>query len=272
MPERSLVQFSKAAASVAAFGISSGALGPRNWQKMWMITSDILSVTTRRLLGLGNCMTDVYLKTLRVTTAVAVLMVLVLVIAIGASSIAFADDAMLPEVKQPAAPLSSAEAAAIANVEEPTGYRLEKYREPVPKTLTGAKVIVTADVEKLHAGGKSAFIDVYPRAPKPPNLPAGTLWRDPPHMTMPGAVWMPNVGYGILPAETETTFKTQLEKVSGGDKSKTMVFYCLRNCWMSWNAAKRAVSYGYSAVQWFPDGNDGWQEAGNELANVKPLE
>ena len=83
---------------------------------------------------------------------------------------------------------------------------------------------------------------------------------------------MPNVGYGILPPETEAAFKTQLEKVSGGDKSKTMVFYCLRNCWMSWNAAKRAVSYGFTAVHWFPDGNDGWQEAGNELENVKPLE
>ena len=27
---------------------------------------------------------------------------------------------------------------------------------------------------------------------------------------------------------------------------------------MSWNAAKRALEYGYSDVTWFPDGTDGW--------------
>ena len=166
---------------------------------------------------------------------------------------------------------AGAEAQAAANVEEPADYRTDGYRMPVPKTLAGAKVIATVDAEKLHGAGKAAFVDVYPRAPKPPNLPAGTLWRDPPHLTVPGAVWLPNVGYGVLPPETETAYKAQLEKISSGDRAKTMVFYCLRNCWMSWNAAKRAVSYGYTGVTWFPDGNDGWQEAGNELENVKPL-
>ncbi len=171
-------------------------------------------------------------------------------------------------VEQPAA--AGAEESA-GPVEEPSSYRTDGYRMPVPKTLAGAKVIATVDAEKLHTEGISVFIDVYPRAPKPPNLPAGTLWRDPPHLTVPGAVWLPNVGYGVLPPETEAAFKAQLEKISGGDKAKTVVFFCLRNCWMSWNAAKRAVSYGYTRVTWFPDGNDGWQEAGNELENVKPL-
>ena len=179
-----------------------------------------------------------------------------------------ADDQMLPEIKAPAG--TSAEAA-LANVEEPSGLRMDHYREPVPKTLAGAKVVPTVDVEALHAAGKSVFIDVYPRAPKPPNLPAGTIWRDPPHLTIPGAVWLPNVGYGVVPPETETAFKAHLENVSGGDKAKTIVLYCLRNCWMSWNAAKRAVSYGYTNVAWFPDGNDGWQEAGNELNPTQPL-
>jgi rhodanese-related sulfurtransferase len=31
---------------------------------------------------------------------------------------------------------------------------------------------------------------------------------------------------------------------------------------MSWNAAKRAVEYGYTSVYWFPDGMKGWTEAG----------
>jgi len=35
------------------------------------------------------------------------------------------------------------------------------------------------------------------------------------------------------------------------------VNYCHRNCWLSWNAAKRAISYGYRNVFWFPDGMEG---------------
>jgi rhodanese-related sulfurtransferase len=30
---------------------------------------------------------------------------------------------------------------------------------------------------------------------------------------------------------------------------------------MSWNAAKQALSYGYTNVAWYPEGTDGWQRA-----------
>ncbi|MEQ1577546.1 MAG: PQQ-dependent catabolism-associated CXXCW motif protein [Hyphomicrobium sp.] len=185
--------------------------------------------------------------------------------------VAHAADEAIKEVAEPPA-AAGAEGAETVNVEEPAGYRTDGYRMPVPRTLAGARVITTIEAEKLYAARSSVFIDVYPRAPKPPNLPAGTLWRDPPHQTMPGAVWLPNVGYGVVTPETEAAFKVQLEKVTGGDRGKTVVFYCLRNCWMSWNAAKRAITYGYTSVVWFPDGNDGWQESGNELESVKPLQ
>lgn len=185
--------------------------------------------------------------------------------AIGNSAVA-ADDAALPEIKPPAA----AATAHDTEVAEPDGFRPDRYREPVPKTLKGAKVVTTAEAEVLHKDGKAVFIDVYPQAPKPPNLPVGTLWRDPQHLTVPGATWLPNVGYGLVTPETEARFKAQLKKLSGGATGKALVFYCLRNCWMSWNAAKRAMTYGYTNVIWFPDGNDGWQEGGNDLAEVKP--
>jgi rhodanese-related sulfurtransferase len=41
---------------------------------------------------------------------------------------------------------------------------------------------------------------------------------------------------------------------------------------MSWNAAKRALEYGYTNVMWFRDGTDGWQELGYPLAEVKKTE
>ena len=40
---------------------------------------------------------------------------------------------------------------------------------------------------------------------------------------------------------------------------------------MSWNAAKRALTYGYTNVSWFPDGTDGWQEIGLPVVDVKPV-
>lgn len=155
-------------------------------------------------------------------------------------------------------------------VAEPDGYREDHYRTPVPRTLKGARVISTVEAEALHAEGKAVFIDVYPRAPKPPNLPAGTLWRDPPHSTIERAHWLPNVGYGLLPPDDQSYFEKGLAALTGGDKAKPVVFYCLRDCWMSWNAGKRAMSLGYASVIWYPEGTDGWQEAGNDIYNAKP--
>jgi hypothetical protein len=36
--------------------------------------------------------------------------------------------------------------------------------------------------------------------------------------------------------------------VTGGNEGKSVAFYCKADCWMSWNAAKRAISYGYRDV------------------------
>lgn len=156
-------------------------------------------------------------------------------------------------------------------VPEPEGYRTDGYRMPVPRTLKGATVIDADAAEKLINDGAAIFLDVYPRAPKPPNLPAGTVWRDPPHSSIAGAHWLPNVGYGVLSPEFETYFKSRLETLTGSDKSKAVVFFCLKDCWMSWNAAKRALSWGYTAVMWFPDGTDGWQNIGNDLTPAAPI-
>lgn len=158
-----------------------------------------------------------------------------------------------------------------AEVPEPDDYRVNDYRSPVPATLKGARVIEAEDAQELIKTGPAIFIDVYPRAPKPANLPKNTVWRDPPHMSIAGANWLPNVGYGVLAPNVETYFKMQLERLTAGDKSKALVFFCLKDCWMSWNAAKRALEWGYTSVIWFPDGTDGWQEAGEDLTRVNAV-
>ena len=152
---------------------------------------------------------------------------------------------------------------------EPPDYRVLDYRTPTPLTLKGARVVTPAEAHELWLA-HAAFVDVLPQAPKPPNLPATTVWRDKPRFDIPGSIWLPDTGYGQLPTMTEDYFETGLEKITGGDKTKPVVIYCLASCWMSWNAAKRALSWGYTGTIWFPDGTDGWAEAGFPLEVRKP--
>jgi PQQ-dependent catabolism-associated CXXCW motif protein len=157
-----------------------------------------------------------------------------------------------------------------AAVPEPDGYRMQDYRAPTPATLVGARVLTTAEAASLWKGGGAAFIDVMPQPPRPA-LPPGTIWRDKPRHDVPGSLWLPDTGYGALAPATEDYLRNGLAQASGGEQTKLLVFYCQRNCWMSWNAAKRALALGYRNVAWFPDGTDGWQEAGLPLQDAQPM-
>jgi PQQ-dependent catabolism-associated CXXCW motif protein len=158
-----------------------------------------------------------------------------------------------------------------AQVPEPEGFRGPPYKAEVPATLQGAKVIDAERALVMHGQG-SPFLDTMPRTRKPENLPAGTIWREPAHETIPGAIWLWDTGYEKLSPSEEARLENGLETATGGDKSAPLVIFCRADCWMSWNAAKRAVSLGYSAVNWFPGGSDGWLEAGGDgLVTAEPV-
>ncbi len=153
---------------------------------------------------------------------------------------------------------------------EPEGYRTDNYRAPVPATLEGARVLTTAEAEAIWRNKSGVFVDVLPRPPKPKNLPAGTIWRDKPRFNIPSSIWLPDTGYGILAPATEDYLRQGVARASGGNKSALLVIYCLADCWMSWNAAKRVMSYGYSNVAWYPEGTDGWERANLPTAEAQP--
>jgi PQQ-dependent catabolism-associated CXXCW motif protein len=155
------------------------------------------------------------------------------------------------------------------DVAEPDGYRMEDYRAPTPPTLRGARVVTTAEAEQIWKAG-AIFLDVLPHAPRPANLPPGTIWREKPRRNVPGSIWLPDTGYGALAPVTEDYLRTHLARVTGGDRTRTLVVYCLRHCWMSWNAAKRILAMGYADVVWYPDGTDGWAEADLPLQGSLP--
>ena len=161
---------------------------------------------------------------------------------------------------------------AAGTVSEPSGYRQDNYRAPVPATLSGARVVDTDEAARRWRDKSAVFVDVLPRAPKPKNLPEGTVWRDPVRADIPGSVWLPNVGFGTLSPAMEDYFRTELQRVTAGELSRPLLFYCLANCWMSWNAAKRALSLGYGNVLWYPEGTDAWEKQGLPLEPRTPVE
>lgn len=153
---------------------------------------------------------------------------------------------------------------------EPRAYRTDQYRAPTPRTLRGARVVSTSQAAALWKRGDAVFVDVLPRPPRPVDLPAGTIWRDRPRFDIPGSIWLPDTGYGELAPSMQTYFAAGLRKATRGDHDKALVIYCLRDCWMSWNAAKRALAMHYSHVIWYPDGTDGWSDAGLPLKRKRP--
>ena len=158
------------------------------------------------------------------------------------------------------------------DVPEPDGYWTGEYRTATPATLQGARVVTTAEAKQLWDAKEAVFVDVMPHAPRPANLPAGTIWRERPRSNIPGSIWLPDTGYGELAAVTERYLRDNLARATGGDRAKPVVVYCLKDCWMSWNAAKRALAMGYTNVVWYPDGTDGWASADLPLQQSTPIE
>ncbi|MDO5530089.1 MAG: PQQ-dependent catabolism-associated CXXCW motif protein [Paracoccus sp. (in: a-proteobacteria)] len=151
---------------------------------------------------------------------------------------------------------------------EPDGYHAGPFNAPVPATLAGAQVVDAARALALAEAG-AVFFDVHPRASRPEGLPEGTIWRDKVHMTIPHALWLDYGGYPELRAAEEAGFAQAMARAGGPDMDHPMVFFCLPDCWLSWNAAKRAVSLGYTGVHWFPGGTVEWEAAGGPLEHAE---
>jgi PQQ-dependent catabolism-associated CXXCW motif protein len=155
--------------------------------------------------------------------------------------------------------------------QEPAGYRQADYRAPVPCTIRGAHVLSTRALQELIRSRAPVLVDVLPAPRRPAGLSDDSLWLPPERRDIPGSVWLPNTGFGLLPVQEERYLRENLARLTGGDLRRPLVFYCLANCWMSWNAAKRAVEWGYRDVHWYPDGSDGWADAGLPLAPAVPV-
>ena len=152
--------------------------------------------------------------------------------------------------------------------DETTGYRMQNYRSPVTLPVQGGERVDLDAVDRLAKEG-ATLVDVMPQ--RGGYDPETGSWRIvDKRETIPGAVWLPNVGAGKLDARTAAYFSGQLAKLTGGDKDHKLVFFCMADCWMSWNAVKRAAELGYTHAYWFADGTDGWNEADRAFVQGTP--
>ncbi len=157
-----------------------------------------------------------------------------------------------------------------AGVDPATGYRMDHYRAPTPDTLPGGTVADYAMVEQATKDGSYQLIDVYAKGVKAdPATGEWTVVEKREHI--PTSIWLPGPGFGKLDAAQEAYFRRNLEAVTKGDKARGLLFYCMSDCWHSWNAAHRAIEWGYSHVAWYPLGTDGWREHGGAFVEVTPV-
>ena len=168
----------------------------------------------------------------------------------------------------PAGPFAGL-ARAATPVPEPAGYRTDDYDAPVPAGLAGAATVAGPEVAALLEAG-AVVVDVIPAHRAPATLPEGQAWLPPPHRGIAGALWLPDTGFGALASVTERYLLDHLERAAGGDRSRALVFYCRTDCWMSWNAARRALGAGWTNVHWYRDGIDDWELEGLPVAALEP--
>jgi PQQ-dependent catabolism-associated CXXCW motif protein len=154
---------------------------------------------------------------------------------------------------------------------EPEGYRTDDYRAPTPDAVAGGVVLDTKAAHTLWTSGDAVWIDVLPAPRRPANLPPSALWMPLPHRDIPSSVWLPEIGRGALSPELEAYFRNHLEAATKGRYDAPVVFYCLADCWMSWNAAKRAAGWGYTQIYWYRDGTDGWEAAKLPVVTAEPV-
>jgi PQQ-dependent catabolism-associated CXXCW motif protein len=128
--------------------------------------------------------------------------------------------------------------------------RTDKYHAATPMTAEGARTISTGELHDLYQRGQPPLLlDV---------LGGGG------HRSLPGAHWLKDAGLGFpRQSEQERRFVRAVEQLTGGDRNRPVVVFCLSAyCWLSHNAAVRLADLGYRNVLWYRGGAMSWIAAG----------
>lgn len=143
-------------------------------------------------------------------------------------------------------------------VDIPDGYRAPPYLAATPDHLPGATTITAAQAVALQQQG-AVLIDASPLTLGSYGEQADQWIVKADHPSIAGSVWLPNVGEQQPSPAIERWFAAELARLSEGRRDAPLVFFCRPDCWMSWNAGRRALSLGYQRVYWYRDGIPGWE-------------
>ncbi|WP_425408705.1 rhodanese-like domain-containing protein [Hyphococcus sp.] len=122
---------------------------------------------------------------------------------------------------------------------------------PTPSSIPGGQIITTKGLVELIQGRQTPFLllDILGG----PEILPGAVFAVPAHQA------------GNFNDQTQREFGGFLQQMTGGDKETPLVLYCQSTqCWMSYNAALRAINMGYTNVLWYRGGIEAWKAAGQQ--------
>lgn len=136
--------------------------------------------------------------------------------------------------------------------------RPSAYHAPTPRQIPGGRVVRTVELKSLlEQEPRPYLIDV---------LGGGV------HRTIAGAFWMAGAGAGDMSKEEESRFVETIAKFAGGDRNRALVFFCSDSeCWLSYNAALRAINAGYTNIMWYRGGLAAWLHAELPMQSSDPF-
>jgi rhodanese-related sulfurtransferase len=120
---------------------------------------------------------------------------------------------------------------------------------PTPASIPGGQVVTTKGLVALVQGNQAPYLlfDVLGGAEMLPGALSAVAAAQP----------------GSFSDQTQQQFGAFIQQKTGGRKDIPLVFYCLSpQCWMSYNAALRAINMGYTNVLWYRGGIEMWKMAG----------
>lgn len=127
---------------------------------------------------------------------------------------------------------------------------------PTPTSIPGGQTITTDRLMMLYQQGQQNGLLVFDVLGSDFHLP---MAQNAIKASEPGSF---NDG-------VQREFGQYLQQVSQGNKARPMVFYCQgTSCWMSYNAALRAIQLGYNQVYWYRGGVEAWQRMQQMAASM----
>jgi rhodanese-related sulfurtransferase len=140
-------------------------------------------------------------------------------------------------------------------VSAPKSLHTGSMHAPTPNAIPGGQVITTQELVPLlkTSQGRAYLFDVLGGPQQLPGAIAAAPASQP----------------GSFDDDLQRRFGQALHEVTQGNREAPLVFYCGGpQCWMSYNAALRAINLGYTNVLWYRGGIEAWQKAGFPLAQT----